>query len=381
MDNTIDAREFCDTLARRGLDFFCGVPDSLLADLCACVADDATPFENLICANEGNAVGVACGWYVGTGRPAVVYMQNSGEGNAVNPLLSLADPDVYGIPMMLVIGWRGEPGIPDEPQHAKQGKVTLALLEAMGVPFKVLNPALWESQIAELSTTMAQSSRPVAIVVRKGTFASYPHAPEALPLPLTRETALETILSEMGTSDLVVSTTGKESREVFEVRERRHEPHDRDFLTVGGMGHTLSIALGLARGCNRKVWCLDGDGSMLMHLGGLAVAAQCWPDNLRYIVNVNGAHESVGGQPNVAGRIDVPAVLCGLGLGRVLEASDRDQLASGMRDLACGSARALVVYTRQGSRGNLGRPTVAPAANMAAMMRLLDSTPSEGGLQ
>lgn len=370
---SIDTAAFVNALTQRGLDLWAGVPDSLLKELCSC-ASDLLGERFVITANEGNAVGLACGWHVATGRAGVVYMQNSGEGNAVNPLLSIADPDVYGIPMLLVIGWRGEPGVPDEPQHAKQGKVTCSILEAMGVPYEVLDPMCWEGQVDALVGTMRSESRPVALVVRKGTFSPYAFNPELSSDPLSREEALELVLEAVGPDDLVVSTTGKESREVFEIRERRTQPHDTDFLTVGGMGHTLSIACGMAMGQpERTVWCLDGDGSMLMHMGSLAVTAQHWPQNLRYVVNVNGAHESVGGQPNVAGHIDVAGVLRACGFDEAVEARTSAEVVSGMAALKASPRTALVLRTHQGSRDDLGRPTVSPADNKRAMMRRIVS--------
>lgn len=370
----IDTREFYDALVARGLDFFCGVPDSLLANLCSCIFANTPAERNVICANEGNAVGMACGYHVATGRCGVVYMQNSGEGNAVNPLLSIADQDVYGIPMLLVIGWRGEPGVHDEPQHVKQGKVTCGLLEAMGVPYQVLDPEEWEDQLTWAVGEMESGSRPVALVVRKGAFSAYPFRPAVSEDPLSREEALEVVLDHIGADDLVVSTTGKESREVFEIREQRGQGHDADFLTVGGMGHTASIAFGMAVGCpNRLVWCLDGDGSMLMHMGSIAVMAQRWPDNLRYVVNVNGAHESVGGQPNVAADIDVSGMLVACGFEGVAVARTREEIAAGMDAVAASAKTALVLRTHQGSRGDLGRPTVSPSSNKHAMMRRIGS--------
>lgn len=372
MPKTIDTKAFYDALLAHGLDFFAGVPDSLLANLCGCIFDNTAHERNVITANEGNAVGMACGYHIATGRCGVVYMQNSGEGNAVNPLLSIADPDVYGIPLLLLVGWRGEPGIHDEPQHAKQGKVTCSLLEAMGVPYRVLAPDAWEGQVEWACAEMDALSRPVALVIRKGTFSGYPYKAEVTDDPLSREEALELVLDATGPDDLVVSTTGKESREVFEIRERRCQPHDSDFLTVGGMGHTLSIAAGMAIGApGRTVWCLDGDGSMLMHLGSLPVLAQRWPSNLRYVVNVNGAHESVGGQPNVAGDMDVCALLSACGLPGAMEARTAGEVSLAM-DALRGSARtALVLRTHQGSRDDLGRPTVSPADNKRAMMARL----------
>ena len=369
----IDTDRFYDALVAERLDFFCGVPDSLLAQLCNCVFDRAPRERNVICANEGNAVGVACGWHLATGRAAVVYLQNSGEGNAVNPLLSIADPDVYGIPMLLVIGWRGEPGVPDEPQHAKQGKVTLGLLEAMGVPFEVLDPSCWEDQLSRLAATMCGEGRPVALVVRKGAFAAHPFAQELTDDSLTREEALSVVLGAMGGGDLVVSTTGKESREVFELREARGEGHAHDFLTVGGMGHTSSIAFGLASGTDRAVWCLDGDGSMLMHLGALAVFGTRGLPNLHYVVNDNGAHESVGGQPTATRDIDVPAILAACGFAPVLCASTADEIARAMATLAQSAGGALVMRTRQGARDDLGRPTTTPQENKRALMATVGS--------
>jgi phosphonopyruvate decarboxylase len=305
-----------------------------------------------------------------TGRNGVVYMQNSGEGNAVNPLLSIADPDVYSIPLLLVIGWRGEPGVHDEPQHVKQGKVTCTMLEAMGVPYEILEPTRWTEQLDSLLGIMQDQSRPVALVVRKGTFSAYPFEAKVSGDPLLREQALEIMLGTLGPHDLVVSTTGKESREVFEIRERRGETHDADFLTVGGMGHTASIAYGMALGCPEStVWCLDGDGSMLMHMGSLAVMAQTWPSNLRYVVNVNGAHESVGGQPNVGADIDVPAMLRACGFLDVREAWNAAEITASMDDVRHSSRTALVLHTRQGSRDDLGRPTLSPVQNKLALMR------------
>lgn len=372
MRRTIDTQAFYGALVASDLDFFCGVPDSLLASLCSCIFDRAPHERSVICANEGNAVAMACGYHVATGKRGVVYMQNSGEGNAINPLLSIADPDVYGIPMLLLIGWRGEPGVHDEPQHAKQGKVTCSLLDAMGTPYQVLDSKRWEEQIAWACSAMDEDARPVALVIRKGTFSPYPFEPKITSDPLSREEALGLVLDAIGPDDIVVSTTGKESREVFEIRERCGHGHDADFLTVGGMGHTLSIAAGMAMGApGRIVWCLDGDGSMLMHLGSLPVLAQRWPDNLRYVLNINGAHESVGGQPNVAGDIDVCSLLVACGLDGAIEACTPDKVISAMEALKASPKIALVLHTHQGSRDDLGRPTVTPANNKRAMMRRL----------
>lgn len=369
---SINPKGFYDGLVDAGLDFFAGVPDSLLKDLCACIFKNAPAERNIITANEGNAIGVICGYHISTGRFGVAYMQNSGEGNIVNPLLSIADPDVYSIPMLLLIGWRGEPGKHDEPQHAKQGKVTCGLLEAMGVPYEVLEDG-WQVQLKRLIDVMVREQRPVALVVRKGTFDTYPFEVEDNGAPLSREEALETVLEQLGDDDFVVSTTGKTSREIFEIREARAQGHANDFLTVGGMGHTSSIAFGMAAGSDCDVWCIDGDGSFLMHMGALPVIVQNAPTNFKYILNNNGAHESVGGQPTVGQRIDVPAILRASGFEAVYEATTTDEIEAAMRALREGARCALVITTHQGSRSNLGRPTTTPQENKKAIMAKFES--------
>lgn len=298
-------------------------------------------------------------------------MQNSGEGNAVNPLLSIADPAVYSIPMLLIIGWRGEPGVHDEPQHAKQGAVTLSLLEAMNIPYEVLDDN-WKKQLRDVIRVMNEESRPVALVIRKGLLSEHPYCPDENGAPLCREEALKLILSKIDDNDFIVSTTGKTSREIFEIRESRGQAHSQDFLTVGGMGHTSSIAFGMAIGSDKNIYCIDGDGSFLMHMGASAIIAQNAPDNFKYILNNNEAHESVGGQPTVAGRIDIPAVLRACGFKNVIEARSRDEIMQGMEELTRSRKAALVITTHQGSRSDLGRPTTTPIENKQAMMKAFE---------
>jgi len=264
---------------KRELVFFSGVPDSLLKDFCAYITDhcDTNHFEkqnHIIAVNEGAAVGLACGYHLATGRVPLVYMQNSGIGNAVNPLLSLADNDVYRIPLILVIGWRGEPGVHDEPQHVKQGKVTCSLLESMGIPYAVLekDENSVNSQIETCFKTIAETGSPYALVIRKDTFAPYSlQKKEEQHAVMTREEAIEEIAANRG--GIIVSTTGMISRELYELRDKTGAGHERDFLTVGSMGHASSIALSIALQKPRlQVTCLDGDGAALMHMGAFASA-------------------------------------------------------------------------------------------------------------
>ncbi len=363
----IDTRNFYDSLVERGLDFFTGVPDSLLKNLCACITENSPKERNIIAANEGSSAAMALGYHLSTGRYGVVYMQNSGEGNIVNPLMSLADEDVYSVPMLLVIGWRGEPGIKDEPQHKKQGKVTLPLLETMGVQYEILGDD-WAAQLDRAVHYMRNENKPYALVVRKGIFSPYSMAKAESSLTMTREEALAAVLDNLTDDDFVVSTTGKTSREVFELREARGEGHANDFLTVGGMGHTASIAFGAALGTDSNLWCVDGDGSFLMHMGSFAVIAQNAPDNFKYILNNNGAHESVGGQPTVGMDVDIPAILRAVGFEQVIEAETAGQIAEAMAVLRAKGKTALILKTRQGSRDDLGRPTTTPRQNKEDMM-------------
>lgn len=269
----INPSRFCDVLGKYGIEFFCGVPDSLLKNLCAYIDDNFSADQHIITANEGNAVGLALGRFLGSHKPAAVYMQNSGLGNAINPLTSLADPQVYSIPMLLVIGWRGEPGIKDEPQHVMQGQITEQQLSIMNIPYVVMDSQSdSDASLATLLEKMTLENRPVAVLIKKATFSAFKSVNQ-LPsvYSLVREDALNTLLSSFGSDDVVVSTTGKTSREVFELRQQRGEPAS-DFLTVGGMGHTSSIAMGVALAApKRRVIAIDGDGSMLMHMGALPI--------------------------------------------------------------------------------------------------------------
>ena len=370
---TIDPRAFHARLDERGIDLFAGVPDSLLQDLCACIEELSPPEKNIITANEGNAVGVACGYHIATGNYAAVYLQNSGLGNTVNPLLSLAHPEVYGVPMLLIIGWRGEPGVKDEPQHVAQGRLTLPLLETLEVPYQVLDPEQWEQQVDRAVEQLRRSNSPVALVVRKGAFGKHAASPRPTALTLTREVALERVLATIGPEAFVVSTTGKTSREVFEIRERRGEGHHHDFLTVGGMGHAASIAAGVCLGTDQTVYCIDGDGGFLMHLGSIPVIAQRVRPNFRYLMINNGAHESVGGQPTVGFEIDTAAILSAAGFEQVEVVREDSELTAAVQRLAARPRSALVVEVAQGSRADLGRPTVAPAANKADMMAVFEA--------
>lgn len=367
----IEPRKFFEAINARGVSLYAGVPDSLLANFCAYVDENGGQNRHLITANEGNAVAIAMGYYMATGQVAAVYMQNSGLGNTVNPLASLADPEVYNVPMLLIIGWRGEPGTKDEPQHVKQGRITLGQLDVLEIPYWVIDA---DSDVAIILDAafaeMAGRNAPVALVVRKETFANYAPKRSMVELSgLVREAALEQLLALCEKDDLVVATTGKTSREVFELRARTGQAQ-RDFLTVGGMGHTSSISLGVAIGQpSRRVICLDGDGSLLMHMGAMPVIAACKPRRFIHVLLNNGAHESVGGQATVAREVDFAKLADSVGYAGYAEASDVDSLVKAWNTLVKVEGPVLLeIKIRIGSRDDLGRPTSGTVQNKLAFM-------------
>lgn len=367
----IELREFCEAMTNRGVRFFTGVPDSLLADLCAYVEDNIGLDKHVIAANEGNAVGIAIGFHMATSDVAMVYMQNSGLGNAVNPLVSLADPEVFKVPMILVIGWRGEPGIKDEPQHVKQGRVTIPQLEILDIPHWVLDSnSNYTDVLDNAFKSMKLRNAPVALVIRKDTFTKYKKDNSKLnDSKLAREQALEQLLELIPENDLIISTTGKTSRELYELRVRSGGS-ENDFLTVGGMGHTSSIALGLTIGKpNQRVVCLDGDGSLIMHMGSLAIIGNNRPSNFVHVVLNNGAHESVGGQETSAKNIDFAKLTNAVGYTNYLLAEDTDSLKKAWNEITVIKGPTLLeIKIKCGSRDNLGRPKSTAEENKIKFM-------------
>ena len=372
----LDCNQFYDCLQKNGIDFFSGVPDSLLKDICACIEERAKHRQHFIAANEGSAIAISAGYHLATGKTGLVYLQNSGLGNAVNPLTSLTDPEVYGIPILLLIGWRGEPGISDEPQHKKQGKITLKMLELLGIPFTVLPPDVSEtvSIISETCKAMRENHAPYALVVRKGTFASYPKKTRKLSFPLQREEATQLVLEKLPQNAVIVSTTGKISREIFELRELKRQSHAQDFLTVGSMGHCSQIALGIASASpHRSVVCLDGDGSVIMHMGSLGIIGKNGPENFKHIVLNNGAHESVGGQPTVGLDIDLPSISKACGYVEAFTATEKEDVLQKLDLLWKAKGPALLeIRINLEGRQNLGRPTSTPSDNKIAFMNFLN---------
>jgi phosphonopyruvate decarboxylase len=372
----INPKELYDFLSSQGIEFFTGVPDSLLKEFCLCVNENVSTNNHIITANEGNAIALAAGYHLSTETIPLVYLQNSGLGNAINPLLSLCDEDVYSIPMLLMIGWRGEPGVKDEPQHVKQGKIQIDLLESMNISYEIISdndPKAIDKSLSLINLAKAKS-KPVVLLVKKGTFENYSKAKlNNIKNQFLREEALEIILNNVNKDTIIISTTGKTSREIFEIREKRGESHKRDFLTVGSMGHSSSIALGIALAKpDRKVICVDGDGSMLMHLGSLSTLGSIKPKNFNHILLNNEVHESVGGQKTAAKEMNLSSIAKSMGYRKLFFADTKIELQSIIKPfLESVNLSFLEVKINPGSRKNLGRPTIRPVENKIQFIEFL----------
>ena len=360
-----------------GADFYTGVPDSQLKALCNCLMNTygIDPKHHVIAANEGNCTALAAGYHLATGKVPVVYMQNSGEGNIINPVASLLNDKVYAIPMVFVVGWRGEPGVHDEPQHIYQGEVTVKLLEDMGISTFVIGK---ETTDVEVESTMAKfrnilaQGKDVAFVVRKGALSYDDKVEYKNDNAMVREDIIRHIVAVSG-EDPIVSTTGKASRELFEIREANGQSHKYDFLTVGSMGHSSSIALGVAiNKPNKKIWCIDGDGAVLMHMGAMAVVGANAPKNLVHIVINNGAHETVGGMPTVAAKIDLVAIAKACGYSKAVSVNAFDDLDWELESAKSTNELTLIeVKCSIGAREDLGRPTTTALENKLNFMEYI----------
>lgn len=360
-----------------GSDFYTGVPDSQLKALCNYLMDryGIDPEHHIIAANEGNCTALAAGYHLATGKIPVVYMQNSGEGNIINPVASLLNKQVYAIPVVFIVGWRGEPGIHDEPQHIYQGEVTLKLLEDMDIASYAIGKETTEEELVakmEEFKSILSTGKDVAFVIRKGALTEAPKVEYKNDNNMIREEIIQHIVAAAG-EDPIISTTGKASRELFETRVANGQSHKYDFLTVGSMGHTSSIALGVAiNKPGTRVWCVDGDGAVLMHMGSMAVIGCNKPKNLIHVVINNGAHETVGGMPTVAGSIDLVAIAkaCGyphaVSVDNFVDLDKELEVARNRNELSFIEVKCSI-----GARDDLGRPTTTALENKQSFMDYL----------
>jgi phosphonopyruvate decarboxylase len=371
----IKSSELFSTFQNNGINFFTGVPDSLLKDICGYITDNTKDKEHIIAANEGAAVSLATGYFLATNNIPLVYLQNSGLGNTINPLLSISDKEVYGIPMVLMIGWRGEPGVKDEPQHVKQGRVQNAILDASEINYEIIDANTQHvNKIIEKLVKMAiETSSPVALIVKVDTFENYKLVKDVKTnFELNREEAIIEVLNNVSEEDIIVSTTGKSSREVFEYRVSKNQGHQNDFLTVGGMGHANQIALGIALSSKRKVVCIDGDGAVLMHMGSLAIIGNSKAVNYVHVVINNGSHDSVGGQPTIAFSINLVEIAKACGYNYAVSISNVEEIKSTFNKISLLEGPIFIeIKTNKGARVNLGRPTKTPKENKIGLMQLL----------
>lgn len=360
-----------------GADFYTGVPDSQLKTLCNYLMDKygIDPKHHIIAANEGNCTALAAGYHLATGKVPVVYMQNSGEGNIINPVASLLNEKVYAIPVIFIIGWRGEPGVNDEPQHTYQGKVTVELLENMGISTFIIGKDTTDNEVEtamEEFRKMLIEGKDVAFIIRKGALAGTTKVEYKNSYMMLREEIIRHIIRKSG-EEAVVSTTGKASRELFEIRVANGQSHKYDFLTVGSMGHSSSIALGVAiNKPEQRIWCIDGDGAVLMHMGSMAVIGVIKPKNLIHIVINNSAHETVGGMPTVAGAINLPAIAKACGYPYTISVDNFDDLDKELEMVQSKNELSLIeVKCAIGAREDLSRPTISTLENKLIFMDYL----------
>jgi phosphonopyruvate decarboxylase len=380
----INIKIFFDTLLEKGINFFTGVPDSLLKDFSSYLELNTTDQNHQISSNEGSAVAMAIGHYLASKSPALVYMQNSGIGNAINPLLSLASDCVYSIPMILLIGWRAEiyeSGIqlPDEPQHIHQGKITIDQLKIMDIPYVIFSQHDVENNIIlivkKLIDLSIEKKKPVAILVRKGAFEAYANKNQNIPNELhklTREESIKNVVKNIPKKSIVVSTTGMISRELYEIRNEFKMNNNSDFMVVGGMGHAIQIAAGIANyKKNQLIVCIDGDGSFLMHSGSHVISAKF--NNLLHVLLNNEAHDSVGGQPTPLNNVNLCEIAKSFGYKNVNKVYNSIEIKNSIDSMLPKEGSSFIeISCKKGHRSNLGRPKSSPKENKEKFMRYLD---------
>ena len=369
----LEAKEFIEHISKCGINSFYGVPDSLLKPFCNEVLNLSNS-NHQITTNEGMAIALAIGNHLASKKISCVYMQNSGLGNAINPILSLASSEVYSIPMLLLIGWRGElvstdQQIKDEPQHKHQGKITCKQLELLDIPYKVISNKTqnWKELTDQLINISFSKNKPVAIVFKKNTFTIKDDKNTINfenELILTREDVVKLILNSKMDCIPIFSTTGMVSRELY---ENRIAAGDKpiDFYTVGGMGCASSIALGFLRASKhlKQVICIDGDGSVLMHMGSLFKSSQ--QKGFIHIVINNDAHDSVGGQPTNAFDIDFEKLGYSIGYNKCYSTKEQNDFENMFKTALndYNSSHFIEVKVKKGNRSNLGRPKEKPIEN------------------
>lgn len=366
---------FVEQLKAIGIESLVGVPDSTLKEFCDYInTDGKDEFTHYVPANEGAAVGIATGVFLSTNKPACVYMQNSGIGNTVNPITSLINEEVYDIPMLFLVGWRGEPGYHDEPQHKFMGRITKSILETLEIEYSIIGPDTTEVELKEIVNKCIEKlseNKQYSIIIKKDTFEKRSKSTYKNKNTLVREDAIKAILESVESEDIIVSTTGKISREVYEQADLVNGQHQQEFLTVGGMGHASMIALGIADNMkDKKVYCIDGDGAVLMHMGSLGLIGTRKPNNLIHICINNDAHESVGGMPTGAVGMNYSLIAKSCGYPYVYQVDTLDLLKRALEEArTLGETVFIEIKVALQSRENLGRPKETAIDNKLNFMK------------
>tara|TARA_B100001029_G_scaffold117481_1_gene97353 strand:- start:4067 stop:5188 length:1122 start_codon:yes stop_codon:yes gene_type:complete len=359
----IDTLKFFNALKENKIDFFTGVPDSLLKEFCFCITDNTSKKQHIINSNEGSSIGLSIGYNLATNKIPLVYFQNSGLGNIINPYTSLVHKSVFKIPMLFFIGWRGEPDKKDEPQHFFQGKITEDLLKILEIDHEILKTDTEESikQIERIIDTIKTTEKPFAILVKKNTFSSYSYKSNTIKSNLIREKCIEIILDNFKEDDIIVSTTGKTSRELNEVSKNKKLTPPM-FFTIGGMGHSSQIALGISNFSPKRVFCFDGDGSIIMHMGSMGIIGNNSNENYFHILFNNGTHESVGGQPTIGQNINFRLLSKSLGYKNYIKLTTEEKISNyfkNIKNLIEGPV-FIEILIDSSSRPDLGRPEETP---------------------
>jgi phosphonopyruvate decarboxylase len=359
--NMIDQNKFYDCLVEAGVDFVTGVPDSLLNDFCKFTSSELPIQKHVIAANEGNAIALAAGHHLITGGIPLVYMQNSGIGNSMNPLVSLVNKEVYSIPLILLIGWRGDPSVKDHAQHDLQGKMTTGLMDLMNIPYKIIDVADDPFEIARWAVLEAKKiNSPVAIIAKNKVFSCGEKKTDleiSDVLPLSREEAISCVLKSLPKDTIYIATTGRATRELYDLRLINNENHKNDFLNVGAMGHGSSIGMGMAIAQKERfVVCLDGDAASIMHMGAMTTAGKIASKNFIHIILNNGAHESVGGQQSAGFMINFTEIAKNCGyttIGKPVKSES--ELCDAVKELSKKDGPLFIdIYIRKGIRSDLG---------------------------
>jgi len=359
----INPLEFYNAIKANGIEFFTGIPDSLLREFCFCIDENTSKSNHIISSNEGASIGLAIGYNLSTNKIPIVYLQNSGLGNIINPYTSLVHKSVFNIPVLFFIGWRGEPGVQDEPQHFFQGKITEDLLNLLEISFEVLEPETNRAinQLKNVVQKIKSTGQPHALLVKTKTFNKYDYKKTSSLPSLNREECIELLLSKIGKEDIVISTTGKTSRELYEISSKNKNTNPK-FFTIGGMGHSSQIALGISNFSSKRVFCLDGDGSIIMHMGSLGIIGQHSSGSLYHILFNNGTHESVGGQPSIGNNIDFKKLSNSLGYSSYYKVTTLKNLTEFFDNIEDTSSVPCFVEIQieSFSRNDLGRPGESP---------------------